>query len=92
MLNIKSEHGCAHLRHIAGSPTGEIARHRKIFPTAQHFPARDYRQRSPGDLLRDGTIGILGYTCMRYGRKRHSELSSPGAVGLWHTVLELLKK
>ena len=50
---------------------------RKIFPTAQHFPARDYRQRSPGDLLRDGTIGILGYTCMRYGRKRHSELSSP---------------
>lgn len=74
------------------SDTSVLETVQTVIPTAQYCKAFDFRKKDPLELLKSGNISILGYNSIIYGRKRHSELGSTGAVGLWHSVRNILER
>ena len=58
-------------------------------PNVHMFPACDYRNTAPEELLRAKAISPMGYKSMITGRRRHEELGSPAAVGIWHSVRQI---
>lgn len=61
-------------------------------PNVHMFPACDYRNTRPEELLRTKAISPMGYKSMVDGRRRHEELGSPAAVGVWHSVQQIHKQ
>lgn len=64
----------------------------KVFPEAKLHPAVDARQMDPVQLQQDGVLSATAAFNLARGRKYHYEISGLGAVGLYLSVREALKR
>ena len=63
----------------------------KVFKDAKFFQAVDLRSYNIHQLLDENLITLNGFENLKYGRKYHHELSTPGAIGLILSFLKILK-
>ena len=82
------------LYYISFNQSDDIENHYKEhgFKNVNHFPAVDGRKMSLKKLIDDQVISPRAFEDLRKGRKRHSALSSKGAIGCTLSHYELWKK